>query len=615
MNIRSVLSAKAATKKSTPITYQVSGINYRVLSDEEQREQETEFLKILRNLDKPLEIVRAPQGGRLYEGTEYSQYMTYFTSVQDLEMILNGAGYSPVRLDKPYRHDIRKEYEDHLEMTDGTRLRVYNVYNLRHNLNEIGWTVKLPVDTTITRINPLDPGKARSELTKFINVGYSRIKDQTVAADVNEAQQLRTQISNDETGMVDVSVHAIKYGFDAANLREECKIMERECRLRQLRLSTIRGMQRRLLDGYGRQFIFELGAAALALFPFDSADLIEPGGIIVGINRLTPSPVVYDYTRRVNSNVTFVGESGKGKSTTTKTYLDNFLTRYPSDTMVTIIDPHGEYAALAERWNCEVRDLSNRDNMGLDPFKILEHPSKAIGLLAECTGMGDAERSVAISACDNVKSVSEMREALETSEYQPEIAKRAAAYLAQFTAGDIAGIFQGDPAAPPRVIYTLRGEDKTKLNAMLVSMVMARAWRSMRETSPGITKLFVIDEGWYVTSMDATGAILSDIARSGRKENVHLLFLTQEPDDILGNQYGKDVLMNSDTTLMLGLKPTLAEQLQKVLHLSETEKRDIVRLGLGDVILRAGHNRIYMHCTPTESQLAAFTTKPGEMAE
>lgn len=135
----------------------------------------------------------------------------------------------------------------------------------------------------------------------------------------------------------------------------------------------------------------------------------------------------------------------------------------------------------------------------------------------------------------------------------------------------------------------------------------------MREAETHTPKLFVIDEGWYVSSMDATGKILSDIARSGRKENVHLLFLTQEPDDILNNQYGKDVLMNSDTTFLLGLKPALADQLQSVLHLSDTEKKDVERLGLGDCILRAGANRIYMHCTPTAQQMTAFTTKPGDV--
>ena len=609
MNLKSFLSAKRAKRRA--VSYQVGGINYRALSPDDRREREEAFHLVLRSLDKPVEITRAPQGGVLYDGTEYSQYVVYFTSEQDLEAPLRAAGYEPVRLDRPFTHHVRREYADHMELEDGSRIRVYNVYGLRHDLNEAAWTVRLPVHETTTRITPLDPAKARSELTKFINVGASRMADPTVAADVREAVELRTAINNDETGMVEMSVHAIQYGLDAAGLREECRVMERACRLQQLRLTTVRGLQRRLLAGWGSRFIFERAAAALALFPFDSSDLVEPGGVILGTNKTTGTPVVYDYTRRVNSNVTFVGESGRGKSTTAKTYLDNFLSRAPPETMVTIIDPHGEYAGLAKRFGCGVCDLADRDKMGLDPFRILERPSKAVGLLAECTGMSRAERSVAVSLCEGVGSVSEMRHALETSSYQPEISGRAAAYLAQFVSGDMSGVFDGDPAAPRRVVYTMRGEDKTGLNAMLVSLVMARAWRSMREADVRIPKLFVIDEGWFVTSMEESGAILFDMARSGRKENVHLLFLTQEPDDLLNNAHGRAVLMNSDTVFLMGLKPALADQLQGVLHLSDAEKRDVERLGLGDAILRAGHNRVYMHCTPTEEQMAAFATTPG----
>lgn len=613
MDLKAFLSA-TGSKKRQPISYQVSGINYRALSAEDQREQEEAFLGVLRSLDKPVEITRAPMGGTLYDGTEYSQYMVYFTSEQDLEGPLRQAGYSPLRWDKPFTHRVKEEYEDHLEIDDGSRVRVYNVHTFRHELNETAWTVRLPVHETITRIKPMDPSKARSNLNKFINVGVSRMNDATVAADVQEAIDLRTSVTNDETGMVEVSVHVLQYGLDAAGLREECSAMERACRLQQIRLTTVRGLQRRLLAGWGAQFIFERAAAALAFFPFDSADLVEPGGVILGTNTITGAPVVYDYTRRVNSSVTFVGEAGMGKSMTTKTYIDNLLARAPPETMVTIIDPHGEYVALAERWGCEVRDLTKRDNMGLDPFKIMDQPSKAVGLLAECTGMADVERSVAVHLSQDVKSVGEMVNVLVNTSYQPEIANKAAAYLAQFTAGDLAGVFAGDPASPRRVIYTLRGEEKTKLNAMLVGIVLARAWRAMRDEPASTPKVAAIDEAWFVTSMEESGVVLRDMAKSGRKEGVHLLFITQEPDDILGNPYGKAVLMNSNTTFILGLKKALADQLQEVLRLSDADKRDVERLGKGDAILKAGHNRIFMHCMPTDEQMAAFSTKPGEAA-
>ena len=154
MGLKSFLAATATKSKKPAISYQVGGINYLALSPEDQREQEESFLNLLRTLDRPVEIVRAPLGGTLYDGTEYSQYMVYFTSEQDLEGPLRQAGYSPVRMDKPLSHRIKQEYLDHLEMDDGSLVRVYSVYALRHELNEAAWTITIPVHETITRIIP-----------------------------------------------------------------------------------------------------------------------------------------------------------------------------------------------------------------------------------------------------------------------------------------------------------------------------------------------------------------------------------------------------------------------------------------------------------------------------
>ena len=251
VDVKSFLAAKSKKKEHKRISYQVNGLNYWALSLEDRREQEVNFLNLLRLLDKPVEIVRAPMGGVLYNGMEYSQYIIYFTSEQDLEAPLRSAGYAPVRRDQPFSHSVKQEYEDHLELMDGHRIRVYNVHNFRHELNDIAWTVKLPVHESITRITPLDPSRGRGELNKLINVGVARLSDPTVQRDVQEAIDLRTSINNDETGMVEVSVHAVQYGVDVDGLREECKTMERACRLQQLRVSTVRGMQKRLLDGWG----------------------------------------------------------------------------------------------------------------------------------------------------------------------------------------------------------------------------------------------------------------------------------------------------------------------------------------------------------------------------
>ena len=434
------------------------------------------------------------------------------------------------------------------------------------------------------------------------------------------ATYVRDLIEKGESSAVEVAVSLLVYGADRAELAANCRRFERDAAWRQVRCASIRGMQRGMLQGRGHRFLFELGSCA-AFYPFESANMIEEGesgGVYLGVNTVNGTPVIYDYLRRVNSNVTFVGESGRGKSTTAKTYVANFLemagSKYGEDhrVMLCVVDPHGEYAPLAAGFGAEVMDIEGRQRMGLDPFKVFDNPSKAASLLADASGMPPGLRSVAVSAAAGCRSIPGLvRKLTGGSGPHRQDQVRAASYLLQFTEGDAARIFRGRPGTADRIIYTMRKADKSSLNAMIISMVMARAWRAMRDAPRHVPKLFVIDEGWFVSSMESTGQILEDIARSGRKENVHLLFLSQEPSDILDNPYGQSVLNNSATIFLFGLKADLARKLQMVLRLSDTERGEVEGLERGHAILRADDHRIRLQVRPTASQLSRFNTAPG----
>lgn len=65
-----------------------------------------------------------------------------------------------------------------------------------------------------------------------------------------------------------------------------------------------------------------------AFYPFVSADLIEtPGGIFLGVNRLTGAPVIYDPWLRMNYNILIVGKSGSGKSYLSKMLLSRLTAK------------------------------------------------------------------------------------------------------------------------------------------------------------------------------------------------------------------------------------------------------------------------------------------------
>ena len=600
------------------VTHRIEPSNYYTLSEEERAAKLRGFVGIISRMESRLEIIIS---GRRVEvgGVGYLEKSVHLSSAQDMGEAISDGGFRSVRLDAPYRVEPERELAGHM-VVGGRLCRAYVLYDMSRSITP-AWVNRLYeiCGAVVVRMWPLAPVRARRMLLSHANVTGAR-PGQRHLEESGMATYVRDLIEKGESSAVEVAVSLLVYGANRAELAANCRRFERDAAWRQVRCASIRGMQRGMLQGRGHRFLFELGSCA-AFYPFESANMIEEGesgGVYLGVNTVNGTPVIYDYLRRVNSNVTFVGESGRGKSTTAKTYVANFLdtarSKYGEDhrVMLCIVDPHGEYAPLAAGFGAEVMDIEGRQRMGLDPFKVFDNPSKAASLLADASGMPPGLRSVAVSAAAGCRSIPGLvRKLTGGSGPHRQDQVRAASYLLQFTEGDAARIFRGRPAMADRVIYTMRKADKSSLNAMIISMVMARAWRAMRDAPRHVPKLFVIDEGWFVSSMESTGQILEDIARSGRKENVHLLFLSQEPSDILDNPYGQSVLNNSATIFLFGLKADLARKLQVVLRLSDTERSEVEGLERGHAILRADDHRIRLQVRPTASQLSRFNTAPG----
>ena len=599
------------------ITHRIEPSNYYTLSEEERAAKLRGFVGIISRMERRLDIIIS--GRRVsVDGVSYLEKSVHLTSTQDMGEAIAEAGFRSVRLDTPHTVGPGREFIRHMEV-DGLLCRPYILYGMSKSITP-AWVNHLfeICGGVVVRMWPVSPARARRMLLSHANVTGAR-PGQRHAEEADRAVYVRDLIERGESSLVECAVTLLVYGSTRRELAANCRRFSREAAWRQVRCASIPGMQGAMLRGSGHRFLFEMGSCA-AFYPFESSNMIESdgsGGVYLGTNTVNGTPVIYNYLRRVNSNVTFVGESGRGKSTAAKTYVSNFLetarAKYGGDhrVMLCIIDPHGEYAPLAEGFGAVTVDIEGRDRMGLDPFRLFGNASKAASLLADASGMPANLRSVAVSAAAGCRSIPGLVRKLTGGEGpHREDGVKAASYLLQFTTGDVSRIFRGRPRGADRVVYTMRKADKTGLNAMIVSMVMARAWQEMRDAPRHVPKIFVIDEGWFVSSMESTGQILEDIARSGRKENVHLLFLSQEPSDILDNPYGQSVLNNSATIFLFGLKSDLARKLQGVLRLSDTERREIEGLERGHAILRADDHRIRLQVRPTPSQLDRFNTAP-----
>ena len=106
-----------------------------------------------------------------------------------------------------------------------------------------------------------------------------------------------------------------------------------------------------------------------ACFPFVSNAVDDADGILIGENKL---PAFVDFFKRdseyVNSNMIIIGKSGSGKSYAAKTLLTHFAS---CNAKIFVLDPEGEYLALAENMHGKVLDVASSKHGKLNPFQII----------------------------------------------------------------------------------------------------------------------------------------------------------------------------------------------------------------------------------------------------
>ena len=614
---------KPARPKKPDVSYRIAPANYLILSESEKDGMLRQFIRVVGSLEegRRLRITAvnrkavAECAGRTYD---YVEEAVYFTSKQDLGPALSSAGFRSARMDEPLRFVADAEKAGHMTLPDGALARAYVVYDFPRSITP-AWFHQIAQVATVAEadIAQLRPAAARRALITHANT-FEAMGGRRLAEEAQDARSVNDMLQRQETRVYECAIRAVVTGTDRADLARNCKEFSRQCAQRSIRAMSVPGKNGEIaVNGWGPRFLFE-GASCAAFYPFVSSTLLEidgAGGVYLGANEFDGTPVVYDYLRRTNYNMTVLGSSGSGKSVSAKTYLDNFgammRDKYGADApaKMYILDLHGEYVALKDYLGMDVVDLMSRDEMGLDPFSLLPTSDAAVDMLADVSEMPPALRSLALSKAEGCSTVVELVGRLRAEKGRDaDRCGEAAAHLAMFAEGKLSGMFKGELKIRDRTILSLRKASESNINSMLISLALQKIWLDVRDAPAHVPKVLVIEEAWFALRMESTAAILSNIARSGRKENCHLIVMTQDIDEVLQSEHGAAVIKNSATVMLHALKPATASTLQRVLDLSDKERDEIAALDKGQAIMRADRNRIKLQVMPTPEQLARFNT-------
>lgn len=132
-------------------------------------------------------------------------------------------------------------------------------------------------------------------------------------------------------------------------------------------------------------------------------------------------------------------------------------------------------------------------------------------------------------------------------------------------------------------------------------------------------KAIIIDEVWQLIgsmSNQLAAEFVVEIAKVGRAFNCSAIFATQDINDFFSlddGKYGKAIISNSKTKIVLNLEPHEADKAGEVLNLTATEIHKIKNFERGHGILSSNGNNIAVRIRSSEKEKMLITSDPEEL--
>jgi hypothetical protein len=352
--------------------------------------------------------------------------------------------------------------------------------------------------------------------------------------------------------------------------------------------------------------------AASYLMPFVSKQLQDPKGIFLGVNAYNNSLVFIDPFTSRNNNVNIFGVSGSGKSVTSKVLMNRL---YMRGIQIIVIDPEGEYVNLAKSLGGEVIQFS-REN-GINPFYI--NSSKENDILDHISTLktffkffippnhynGSVLDEKLIELYDNgTPHFDNLLTLLGKDPMRKD--------LSVLSTGSLRGVFNSTRKLEldsDIIVLDLHDLKKDEKRDPAMYLLTSLIWNLVNKNNHRKRALF-IDEAHKLLVDPEVAVFYRELVKQARKRNVGVISVTQDVEDFLRNEYGKAIITNSETKILLKQSYASLAEIGTIYPMTDEEKKQLGHLGVGEVVLfREGeHIRLNISVLPFEQSLVFTST-------
>ena len=428
-------------------------------------------------------------------------------------------------------------------------------------------------------------------------------------------------------------------------------------------LSTLplASMNKKLFQKYRRNL---MTTSAASCYPFVSYEMSDDNGILLGVNKHNNSLVIVDiFNSKVykNANMSIIGTSGAGKTFTMQLMA---LRMRRKDIQVFILAPlkgHEFYRACSNiggefiqispaSKNCinimEIRKV-DKANSELIDGSTLERSELAakiqklhIFFSLLIPDMNHEERQLldeAIIKTYNLKGITHENESLidkdNPNKYKEmpilgdlyevlkenEQTRRLANILNRLVNGSASSFNQQTNVNLDNKYVVI---DISELSGDLLTVGMFVGldymWDKAKEDRTK-EKVIFIDEIWQLigaSSNPLAANYVLEIFKIIRGYGGAAIAATQDIDDFLsldGGKYGRGILNNSKTKIILNLEEEEAERVKTILHLTETEIMNITHFQRGNGLISTNNNNITVEFKSSQMERELITTDRDEL--
>lgn len=471
-------------------------------------------------------------------------------------------------------------------------------------------------------------------------------------------------VSGESPEEVDRKVEYIKNTFKTWGVKiNECRYQEENAFLSYLPLCDLDTN----IWKKAKQNVLTEGAATMYLF--DDSTLNDPDGIYFGDDTSTNSLTVvdlFDTKKYSSSNVFICGQTGSGK---TYSLLLMAIRMRIKHIPVYILAPEKEheFRRVCEALGGQFIQLGagspNRINI-MEIFKQDDEASKAIDgtsdldtisylstkaeslknffkLLVTEPSMSTEEETLLDKAIietyrrkgitfDNnslidpndfmrkkYKPMPIISDLVNVLKENPR-SERLATIIGTLTTGS-AGSFNGQTNVDLNNDFTVIGLEhlKGKMLPLGIYMAMDFCWSKIKEDRTKKKMLF-IDEWWKLAFNPIAAEYSLEIAKTIRAYGGGMVIATQQMEDVMAvndGQYGKAVLNNCKTKILLHMEKQDAYDVQNLIGINDSEVKKIIAAQRGEALFVSNENNVRIKFVASDMEHQLITTDRSELAE